>query len=51
MYNVQDEDVDSVVDQSQTQSSSLEMQLPVLELLKVCLYHCNWLIYSSTAVK
>ncbi|KAG8654366.1 nuclear pore complex protein NUP205 isoform X3 [Manihot esculenta] len=34
MYNVQDEDVDSVVDQSQTQSSSLEMQLPVLELLK-----------------
>ncbi|KAF2282365.1 hypothetical protein GH714_043827 [Hevea brasiliensis] len=34
MYNIQDEDVDSVVDQSQTQSSSLEMQLPVLELLK-----------------
>ncbi|XP_048227687.1 nuclear pore complex protein NUP205 isoform X2 [Ricinus communis] len=34
MYGIQDEDVDSVVDRSLTQPSSLEMQLPVLELLK-----------------
>ena len=39
MYDVEDEDVDSVVDQSQlsavAQSASLHMQLPVIELLKV----------------
>ncbi|CAK7343274.1 unnamed protein product [Dovyalis caffra] len=38
MYEIEDEDIDSVVEQSQlstvTQSSSLQMQLPVLELLK-----------------
>ncbi|EEF37928.1 hypothetical protein RCOM_0223370 [Ricinus communis] len=34
MYGIQDEDIDSVVDRSLTQPSSLEMQLPVLELLK-----------------
>lgn len=40
MYEIEDEDVDSVVDHSQlstvTQPSSLQMQLPALELLKVC---------------
>jgi hypothetical protein len=39
MYEIEDEDIDSVVDLSQlstgTQPSSLQMQLPVLELLKV----------------
>lgn len=38
MYEIEDEDVDSVVDRSQlsavTQTSSLQTQLPVLELLK-----------------
>lgn len=38
MYEIEDEDIDSVVDLSQlstgTQPSSLQMQLPVLELLK-----------------
>ncbi|XP_065850095.1 nuclear pore complex protein NUP205 [Euphorbia lathyris] len=34
MYDIQDEDIDNVIDQSQTQPSPLEMQLPVLELLK-----------------
>ncbi|KAJ0031919.1 hypothetical protein Pint_13023 [Pistacia integerrima] len=36
MYDIQDEDIDSVVEQSSTlmQPSSLQMQLPMLELLK-----------------
>lgn len=38
MYEIEDEDIDSVVDLSQlstgTQPSSLQMQLPILELLK-----------------
>lgn len=39
MYSIRDEDIDSVVDQSQLsetgQSAPLQMQLPVIELLKV----------------
>jgi nuclear pore complex protein Nup205 len=42
MYDIKDEDIDSVADLSQfstsTQQSPLQMQLPVLELLKVCAY-------------
>ncbi|WCJ29645.1 Nuclear pore complex protein NUP205 [Euphorbia peplus] len=34
MYDIQDEDIDNVIDRPQTQQSPLEMQLPVLELLK-----------------
>ncbi|XP_020537054.1 nuclear pore complex protein NUP205 isoform X2 [Jatropha curcas] len=34
MYDIQDEDIDSVVDPAQSQPSSFEMQLPALELLK-----------------
>lgn len=34
MYDIKDEDIDSVVDRSQ-QSAPLQMQLPVIELLKV----------------
>ncbi|KAH1131571.1 hypothetical protein J1N35_002949 [Gossypium stocksii] len=38
MYDIQEQDIDSVIDRSQlsavTQSSSLQMQLPILELLK-----------------
>lgn len=41
MYDIKDEDIDIVTDLSQfstpTQQSPLQMQLPVLELLKVCL--------------
>jgi hypothetical protein len=44
MYDIKDEDIDSVADLSQfstpTQQSPLQMQLPVLELLKVCAYYC-----------
>ena len=45
MYDINEEDVDVVIDRSQssmdTQSSSLQTQLPVLELLKVCIcYYC-----------
>ena len=40
MYDIKDEDIDIVTDLSQfstpTQQSPLQMQLPVLELLKVC---------------
>lgn len=40
MYDIKDEDIDNVADLSQfstpTQQSPLQMQLPVLELLKVC---------------
>lgn len=40
MYDIKDEDIDIVADLSQfstpTQQSPLQMQLPVLELLKVC---------------
>lgn len=45
MYDIQDEDIDSVVEQSSTlmQPSSLQMQLPVLELLKVCVSHFDGL--------
>jgi nuclear pore complex protein Nup205 len=43
MYDIKDEDIDSVADLSQfstsTQQSPLQMQLPVLELLKVCAYY------------
>lgn len=39
MYSIRDEDIDSVVDQSQLsetgQSAPLQMQLPVIELMKV----------------
>lgn len=45
MYDIQEEDIDSVVEQSSAimQPSSLQMQLPVLELLKVCVSHFNGL--------
>ena len=40
MYDIQEDNIDGVVDQSQlsalTQQTSPQMQLPVLELLKVC---------------
>lgn len=40
MYGIKDEDYEGVVDQSRLtatkESSSLQTQLPVLELLKVC---------------
>ncbi|XP_050229098.1 nuclear pore complex protein NUP205 isoform X2 [Mercurialis annua] len=34
MYEIEDEDIDSIADRSQMRPSSFEMQLPVLELLK-----------------
>lgn len=49
MYDIQEEDIDSVVDRSQlsvvAQPSSPQMQLPVLELLKVCcmVFSCSFL--------
>jgi hypothetical protein len=46
MYDIKEEDFEGVVDQSRLsttkESSSLQTQLPVLELLKVCL--CNILV-------
>lgn len=40
MYDIQEQDIDSVIDRSQlsavTQPFSVQMQLPILELLKVC---------------
>lgn len=41
MYVIQEEDIDNAVEQSSTltQSSPIQMQLPVLELLKVCVYY------------
>lgn len=42
MYDVKEEDYEGVVDQSRIsttkESSSLQRQLPVLELLKVCFF-------------
>lgn len=40
MYDIQEEDIDNAVEQSSTltQSSPIQMQLPVLELLKVRAY-------------
>lgn len=53
MYDIQDEDTDSVVDQSQlstaTQLSSVQMQLPILELLKVSI--CHHMLICSLIVK
>ncbi|KAG6771823.1 hypothetical protein POTOM_023215 [Populus tomentosa] len=56
MYEIEDEDIDSFVDLSQlstvTQPSSLQMQLPVLELLKVCVPLLVCLtpnVYTSTS--
>ena len=44
MYDIDDEDVDNIVDQSQlapvAQTPSLQRQLPVTELLKVCVCFC-----------
>lgn len=45
MYDIKEEDMDIVIDRSQSsmesQSSSLQTQLPVLELLKVRVcYYC-----------
>lgn len=44
MYDVKDDDVDTVADLSQfstpTLQSPLQMQLPILELLKVCYCDC-----------
>lgn len=46
MYDIKDEDIDSVFDQSQlsavAQSAQLQMQLPVVELMKVrgCYFYC-----------
>lgn len=50
MYDIGDEDIDSVIDRTQlsagSHSSPLQMQLPVLELLKVgahcCYFHVHW---------
>jgi len=46
MYDVKEEDYEGVVDQSRLsttkETSSLQTQLPVLELLKVCF--CNILV-------
>lgn len=43
-YDISEEDVDSIIDGTQlsteTQPSSLQMQLPVLELLKVGSFFC-----------
>lgn len=48
MYDIKDEDIDSLFDQSQlsavAQSAQLQMQLPVVELMKVCgCYFYCWL--------
>lgn len=49
MYDVGDEDIDSVIDRAQlsagSQTSSRQMELPVLELLKVGAYSCYFHIY------
>lgn len=57
MYDISDEDIDSVIDRTQlslgSQPSPLQMQLPVLELLKVgansyfCVHLCNSLNIKS----
>lgn len=43
MYDIKDEDYEGVVDQSRLsttkESSPLQTQLPVLELMKVCAYN------------
>lgn len=35
MYDIADEDIDSVADRSGSQSAAVRMQLPIIELLKV----------------
>lgn len=45
LYDVVDEDVDNIIDQSQpsavAESASFQMQLPIIELLKVCICSCG----------
>ena len=44
LYDISEEDIDGVIDQSQLSTvaqSSLQMQLPILELLKVRVYHVH----------
>jgi len=49
MYGIKDEDYEGVVDQSRLtatkESSPLQTQLPVLELLKVCACNCLVMVY------
>lgn len=52
MYDINEEDIDVVADRSQlstvTQPSPLQMQLPILELLKVCAYSsfCSFVLFN-----
>lgn len=52
MYDIKDEDYEGVVDQSRLsatkESSPLQTQLPVLELLKVCA--CSFLVLVTKHV-
>lgn len=54
MYSIRDEDIDSVVDQSQLseagQSTPLQMQLPLIELMKVLLPQTTLLLYFSVSL-
>lgn len=51
MYDIKDEDIEGVVDQSRLltdkESSALQKQLPVLELLKVCRFQYVCLGFST----
>lgn len=55
MYDIRDEDVNNLTDMSQQLSpsfnSTLEVQLPVLELLKVCHLFILYLMYFKVLMK
>lgn len=58
MYSIRDEDIDSVVDQSQLSEAGqstplqmqLQMQLPLIELMKVLLPQTTLLLYFSVSL-
>lgn len=55
MYDIRDGDIDNAGDQPQlsavAQSAPLQMQLPVVELLKVCFCVCVCVCNSSMSLK
>lgn len=54
LYDINEEDIDGVIDHSQlstiTQPSPLQMQLPILELLKVCVYNVLLFICATHSI-
>ncbi|XP_040361650.1 nuclear pore complex protein NUP205-like [Rosa chinensis] len=50
LYDISEEDIDGVIDQSQLSTvtqSSLQMQLPILAFLKVCVHHVHLFICAA----